>query len=1297
MHLPDLRRRPRSIRFWLTWLVIGCILPATSVAAFLLTQSYEQQRANLEAVRIDTARALMQAVDNDFAGAASVLHVLAGSPLLASGDLAGFRVVAANAVTAAHAGNIVLSMASGAQVMNTLKPFGTPLPAVGNIEMQRGTLEPGGLIVSGVLNGRVAVGPLAAIQIPVMIDGSVKYTIAMTFYTEHLGEILLRQHLPPGWMAALFDQHGVIAARTASADDFADALDAADAVRDLAKSPEGAFDLVSLEGRPIRATFSRSAASGWAIVIAIPAGLATAELQRSLWLDAAGALAVLLLGVELARRISGRIARSIHALATPALASRSGVMVVSPVVDITEVADSLARMQPLAVSEARLRDVTEGASDWIWETDAELRLTFVSVRLGYTSDIPWANISGQPFGNLVALGFDRAGMAELQAVIAPRGSFQDVVHPVMAADGTTRFWRMSGWPYFDATTETFAGYRGTGLDDTAKVEHTAALTAAVQRAEEAEQSTAAAAAEALAASEQYRLLAENCTDLIIVVDRQFIRHYVSPSCRELLGYAPEELVGKSGVAMLHPEDVERVTAGFRELFAANGRDRDRFTYRLRHRDGHWVRIESVSKVVSYTDAGAPLEVCAALRDIGERLTLESALRDTKEQLHLLLPSGVAEAFYLLDRDGRIEALNASAEQIKGYATAEVIGQDFAMFFTPEDIALGEPARVLSMARESGHYDAETWRVRKDGSRFLARIAMDAIYRDDGTLRGFVNVTLDITNQRFEEAQRNRLTRNLAEARDQAEHASQAKSRFLAGITHELRTPLHGILGYAELMSLEGGLNPTQAERLEVMMASGQHLLAMINAVLDMSQIEADQLELQPVAIDLADLVRVCFNVIRPAAEAKGLALVLPPPMPLRLFADPTRLRQVLINLLANAVKFTRAGAVEVRLRATEGNACIRLEVADTGPGIPPINRDKLFQTFERLNAQAVSGIEGAGLGLAIAARLVRSMGGQIGYADNAGGGSVFWLELPAHDAVPEAQAAAPARAPPALGRRLRVLVADDEALNRNIASGFLNNAGHDVVCVDNGAAAVEAAASEDFDVILMDVRMPGMNGLEATRRIRGLPGPRGKVRVVAVTAQAFAEQIRMCRQAGMDGHVAKPFKPAVLLAALENLEAAPDGQSPAVVPSAEVPPAVAPGAVVPLAVVPLGNATADPESGHPVFDRTMLEAIAELLPAAELAEYMETLITRCEALLRGLRRPGILAQPDDLITEAHSLAGGAGTFGFLRLADAARRFERAAESGAAETMVLAGRLAVTVEAALVIMQQELTCVADLTA
>jgi signal transduction histidine kinase/HPt (histidine-containing phosphotransfer) domain-containing protein len=513
----------------------------------------------------------------------------------------------------------------------------------------------------------------------------------------------------------------------------------------------------------------------------------------------------------------------------------------------------------------------------------------------------------------------------------------------------------------------------------------------------------------------------------------------------------------------------------------------------------------------------------------------------------------------------------------------------------------------------------------------------------------------------------RLGRQLGQAREVADQANQAKSRFLAGITHELRTPLHGILGYAELLSLEGGLNPTQMQRLDAMMAAGQYLLLTINAVLDMSQIESDRLELRPIDIQLPDLVRTCLDVVRPAAEAKGLSLVLAPAALFRLFVDPMRLQQVLINLLGNAVKFTPSGAVEVRLRQAEIGECVRLEVVDTGPGIRPVHRDKLFQTFERLNAETVSGIEGAGLGLAIAARLVQMMGGRIGYVDNPGGGSVFWLELP-RATVPAAEAEPVPMSRLAESSRLRVLVVDDEVLNRNIAGGFLSIAGHEVVCVDNGAAAVEAAAADDFDVILMDVRMPGMNGLQATRLIRALPPPRGQVRVVAVTAQAFAQQIEICRQAGMDGHVSKPFKQAVLLAALENATALPTNTE--------------------WAATPAAAGHADAEVGLPVLDRAVFEEITETLSAADLQENLQILLTRCEALLRGLRMSGMLSQASELAEAAHKLAGGAGTFGFLQVAAAARRFEAAADLGAPETTARADDLAAAIEASVMTVRQE---------
>jgi signal transduction histidine kinase/ActR/RegA family two-component response regulator len=404
--------------------------------------------------------------------------------------------------------------------------------------------------------------------------------------------------------------------------------------------------------------------------------------------------------------------------------------------------------------------------------------------------------------------------------------------------------------------------------------------------------------------------------------------------------------------------------------------------------------------------------------------------------------------------------------------------------------------------------------RTQAAAAAAQLALEAHARD-----------LEITNAKLEE-----LTRHLAQARDQAEQANQSKSRFLASMSHALRTPLNGILGYAQLLRLEGRLDGTQTQRVNSMLDAGQQLLEMINRVLELTEVDAPHTKLALGPVDAHDTAVTCLSVVRYAAESKGLELRLSHTEGLDCLvtADPVRLRQVLLNLLDNAVKFTESGWVELRLRAAPGE-WLGIEVVDTGPGISPQTRRLVSEEFKRLNAHA-SLIEGAGLGLAISARLTMLMGGDLGYSDRPDGGSVFWLRLPL---AGSGVAVLPAAPPAAVAApRLRLLVVDDIDMNRDIASAFLHAGGHEAICVETGAAAVAAVAAGAFDVVLMDVCMPGMDGLEATRRIRALPGPGREVPIVALTAQVFTEQIDQCREAGMDSHLAKPFSYDSLLEAV---------------------------------------------------------------------------------------------------------------------------------------------------------------------
>ena len=381
-------------------------------------------------------------------------------------------------------------------------------------------------------------------------------------------------------------------------------------------------------------------------------------------------------------------------------------------------------------------------------------------------------------------------------------------------------------------------------------------------------------------------------------------------------------------------------------------------------------------------------------------------------------------------------------------------------------------------------------------------------------------------------------RALAAETRRADAASRAKSDFLASMSHELRTPLNGLLGFARLLRA-APLDSAHRRYVELLNDAGKHLYALINDILDFSKIEAGKMAFEAASIELGSLVEGAVAIMAPAAAEKRLTLDCHLADGLETFVrgDPNRVRQVLLNLITNAIKFTQAGGVSVRVMPAGGDR-VRFEVQDTGIGISPESQAKLFRRFEQLDPGTSRSHGGTGLGLAISASLVRLMAGEIGVRSQLGAGASFWFELPLPKAPPMALVPAPPSGPPAAtasrSRPLIILVAEDVPMNQLLVQSLLEGMGHSCDVVGDGQQAIEAAAARHYDAILMDLQMPVMNGLDAARAIRAFTAPASQVPIIALTANAFAEDIAACRDAGMNDFVPKPLDFDLLARALER-------------------------------------------------------------------------------------------------------------------------------------------------------------------
>ena len=396
--------------------------------------------------------------------------------------------------------------------------------------------------------------------------------------------------------------------------------------------------------------------------------------------------------------------------------------------------------------------------------------------------------------------------------------------------------------------------------------------------------------------------------------------------------------------------------------------------------------------------------------------------------------------------------------------------------------------------------------------------------------GFVTTYTDITARKQAE-------RMLILARDRAEEMARAKASFLATMSHEIRTPMNGVLGMLHLLA-DSPLSPEQRDHLSTAQSSAESLLAIINDILDFSKLEAGQMKIEATGFNLARLVDDAVALLRPAATDKGLSLVavLGSSVPRDVVGDPTRLRQVLSNLMSNAVKFTEKGGITLRVALEEDGtslAKLRFEVIDTGIGIGPEESSSLFAEFVQADSSITRRFGGTGLGLSICKRLVEMMGGEIGFASMPGQGTTFWFTMRV------GLASVVDKAPPLAGTPLlpplSVLVAEDNPVNQKLTLTLLTRWGHRVTLACNGAEAVDRLLGESFDVVLMDVHMPGIDGLEATRRIRAMGGPMARVPIIAMTADVLEGDDAKCREAGMNGYVSKPVDPPRLLDALAKV------------------------------------------------------------------------------------------------------------------------------------------------------------------
>jgi PAS domain S-box-containing protein len=630
---------------------------------------------------------------------------------------------------------------------------------------------------------------------------------------------------------------------------------------------------------------------------------------------------------------------------------------------------------------------------------------------------------------------------------------------------------------------------------------------------------------------RYRVIADSMSDIVVQLDVQGRIQYVSPSC-SLLGYTPEELIGRDRSEFIHVDEVPRLHDNMALLQSGVlDRRRDR-THRIRLKGGGYRWYDGIPNPIT-DENGVLIGVVNVMRDVHEAKAAEEDLA-ASEARYRLLADNMGDIVACYGRDGILTFVSGATMATLGFEPAELVGRDINTMIHPDDAKFAAPLFESHIAEGAAapSFRFEYRMVRKDGSLVWLEAHPRARRDAEGGFIEWQDVVRDISEHKALEEQ-------LRGARRDADAATKTKAEFLADMSHELRGPLTTIVGFARLARGRPGVAASVRTYLERIEAASLDMIGMVNDILDFSRLEAAEVVFRPRPVAVSEPARAALAFLEPQARAKDLELVLIDRTPAGLVVsiDDGRVRQVLLNLLGNAVKFTHAGRVTLQVHHDGEARRLSVEVRDTGPGIPADRLGRLFDRFTQVSDDGgVRAYAGAGLGLAISKGIVEGLGGEISAESKVGRGSCFSFWIPAPPATEPAEDA------DEISPRFRILVADGDRDTHDLIALALAPLRVEMLSAADGEAALKLAAREPVDIIVADLELAKVSGYAALRRLRSRRGHNATTPVLALARKADEALYAQIIEEGFHGLVAKPFSPSELVSAIAHALAV-DGEA----------------------------------------------------------------------------------------------------------------------------------------------------------